>query len=76
MFRKDARGIPALYGDAISTYSLLTVGDGLVSQIPALLISVATGILVTRSASDGDLGSASSAGDAPRFTIVLSRRLQ
>ncbi|SDN44114.1 flagellar biosynthesis protein FlhA [Geodermatophilus sp. DSM 45219] len=43
-------------GDAVSTYSLLTVGDGLVSQIPALLLSTATGIIVTRSASDGDMG--------------------
>ncbi len=40
-------------GEAISTYSLLTVGDGLVSQIPALLMSVATGVIVTRSTSDG-----------------------
>src|SRR3712207_5036746 len=44
-------------GDAVSTYSLLTVGDGLVSQVPALLLSTATGIIVTRSASDGDMGS-------------------
>ncbi|MBS42802.1 MAG: flagellar biosynthesis protein FlhA [Nocardioides sp.] len=43
--------------EAVSTYSLLTVGDGLVSQIPALLLSVATGLVVTRSASDGDMGS-------------------
>ena len=43
-------------GDAISTYSLLTVGDGLVSQIPALLMSVATGVIVTRSTSEGDVG--------------------
>jgi flagellar biosynthesis protein FlhA len=43
--------------DAVATYSLLTVGDGLVSQIPALLLSTATGIIVTRSASDGDMGS-------------------
>jgi len=43
-------------GDAITTYSLLSVGDGLVSQIPALLMSVATGIIVTRSGSDGDVG--------------------
>jgi flagellar biosynthesis protein FlhA len=43
--------------DAVHTYSLLTIGDGLVSQIPALLLSVATGIIVTRSASDGDIGS-------------------
>ncbi|MCP3854999.1 MAG: flagellar biosynthesis protein FlhA [Actinomycetia bacterium] len=43
-------------GDAAATYSLLTVGDGLVSQIPALLISIASGIIVTRSAAEGDLG--------------------
>ncbi|MEX0648294.1 MAG: flagellar biosynthesis protein FlhA [Balneolaceae bacterium] len=42
-------------GDAASTYTLLTVGDGLVSQIPALLISTASGIIVTRAASEGDL---------------------
>ncbi|MBV8220960.1 MAG: flagellar biosynthesis protein FlhA [Solirubrobacterales bacterium] len=45
------------FGQATQTYSLLTVGDGLAAQIPALLISVATGILVTRSASEKDLGS-------------------
>ena len=45
------------FTDAVHTYSLLTIGDGLVSQIPALLLSVATGIIVTRSASDGDIGS-------------------
>jgi flagellar biosynthesis protein FlhA len=43
-------------GEAITTYSLLTVGDGLVSQIPALLMSVATGVIVTRSTSEGDVG--------------------
>jgi flagellar biosynthesis protein FlhA len=42
--------------EAIATYSLLTVGDGLVSQIPALLMSVATGVIVTRSTSEGDVG--------------------
>jgi flagellar biosynthesis protein FlhA len=42
---------------ATHTFSMLTVGDGLAAQIPALLISVATGILVTRSASEKDLGS-------------------
>ena len=45
------------FGDAVSTYSLLTIGDGLVSQIPALLLSVATGIIVTRAAGDTDMGS-------------------
>ncbi|RLV49391.1 flagellar biosynthesis protein FlhA [Nocardioides mangrovicus] len=43
--------------DAISTYSLLSVGDGLVSQIPALLLSVATGLVVTRSTGEDDMGS-------------------
>lgn len=42
--------------EAAQRFSMLTVGDGLVSQIPALLISTATGIVVTRAASDGNLG--------------------
>jgi len=42
--------------DAASHFSLLTVGDGIVSQVPALLISTATGIVVTRATSDGNLG--------------------
>lgn len=41
---------------ALSTYTLLTVGDGLVSQIPALLISTSAGIVVTRTASESNLG--------------------
>ncbi len=45
------------FSETIHTYSTLTVGDGLAAQIPALLISVATGIIVTRSASERDLGS-------------------
>src|SRR4051795_6506154 len=48
------QGLPI--GEAINHFSLLSVGDGLAAQIPALLISVATGIIVTRSASDRDLG--------------------
>ncbi|MFD2925540.1 flagellar biosynthesis protein FlhA [Halobacillus naozhouensis] len=47
-------GMP--FGEAIDVYMRLTVGDGLVSQIPALLISTATGIVVTRVASEGNLG--------------------
>ena len=43
-------------GVAAKTYMLFTVGDGLVSQIPALLLSTATGIIVTRSVSEGGLG--------------------
>ncbi|AIF43744.1 flagellar biosynthesis protein FlhA [Virgibacillus sp. SK37] len=44
------------FQEAINTFMRLTVGDGLVSQIPALLISTATGIVVTRTASTGNLG--------------------
>jgi flagellar biosynthesis protein FlhA len=43
------------FQDALSTYSILTIGDGLVSQIPALLISTASGLIVTRAASEGNL---------------------
>ena len=42
--------------ESIHTYSLLTVGDGLITQIPALTISMATGIIVTRAATDAHLG--------------------
>ncbi|MGE5417133.1 MAG: flagellar biosynthesis protein FlhA [Acidobacteriota bacterium] len=48
------RGMP--WADASKTYTILTVGDGLVTQIPALLISTAVGIIVTRSASNANLG--------------------
>ncbi|XQY93527.1 flagellar biosynthesis protein FlhA [Metabacillus sp. HB246100] len=44
-------------GEAAAHFTMLTVGDGIVSQIPALLISTATGIVVTRAASEGNLGS-------------------
>lgn len=43
--------------DVLDHYTILTIGDGLVSQIPALMISIATGIIVTRAASENDLGS-------------------
>jgi flagellar biosynthesis protein FlhA len=43
--------------EALQTYTLLTVGDGLVAQIPALLVSTATGIIVTRAASEASMGS-------------------
>ena len=48
------QGMPI--GEAAQHFTLLTIGDGLVAQIPALLISIATGIIVTRAASDADLG--------------------
>ncbi|MCU1507292.1 MAG: flhA [Microbacteriaceae bacterium] len=43
--------------DALSHYTLLTIGDGLVTQIPALLMAVSTGMIVTRSSVESDLGS-------------------
>jgi type III secretion protein V len=43
------------FGDASHTYSLLTVGDGLIAQIPALLISIAAGMVVTRVASETEV---------------------
>lgn len=50
-----------LYGglsinEALTKYTILTIGDGLCSQIPSLLISLATGILVTKASSEGELG--------------------
>ncbi len=42
---------------ALQTYGILTIGDGLVSQIPSLLISLSTGILVTKGSKDADFGS-------------------
>lgn len=46
---------------AMSTYSLLTIGDGLVTQIPALLMAVSTGMIVTRSTAETEMGTAASA---------------
>jgi len=48
------RGMPL--GDALKKYTLLTIGDGLVTQIPALIIATAAGIIVTRTASKSNLG--------------------
>ena len=44
------------FGDAMKTYTLLAIGDGLVAQIPSLIISTAAGIVVSRVASDKDIG--------------------
>ncbi len=44
-------------GESLQRFSLLSVGDGLVTQIPALLLSVSTGIVVTRASAEGDMGS-------------------
>ena len=52
MLRRDLA-----FGDALNEYAILTIGDGLVSQIPSLLISLSTGILVTKGSKDADFGS-------------------
>ena len=44
--------------DALNTYTILTIGDGLVSQIPSLMISLSTGILVTKASKEAEMGSA------------------
>ncbi len=56
--------------EALKTYTLLTVGDGLVAQIPALLVSTATGIIVTRAASESNMGQ-----DVLRQTVANPRAL-
>ncbi|MBE1162728.1 flagellar biosynthesis protein FlhA [Dyella acidiphila] len=47
-------GLP--WTESVHRYTLLTVGDGIVTQIPSLVIAVATGIIITRAASDAQLG--------------------
>ena len=44
------------FAKAASTYTILTIGDGLVAQIPAIIISTSAGIIVTRAAAESDLG--------------------
>ncbi|NLW01877.1 MAG: flagellar biosynthesis protein FlhA [Clostridiaceae bacterium] len=56
------------FEEVLETYTVLTIGDGLVNQIPALLISIATGIIVTRAAAESDLG-----GDLIRQIFNSSR---
>ena len=61
-------------GDALRTYSLLSIGDGLVTQIPALLVSTASGIIVTRAASTSNMGSdlANQLTRQPRAILVTA----
>lgn len=60
--------------EALQAYTLLTVGEGLVNQIPALLISTATGIVVTRAASEANLGHdmADQLFNNPRVFFIVS----
>jgi len=59
---------------AVQNYTLLTIGDGLVSQIPALIISTGAGILVSRAASEGNMGSelAHQFGIQPRALMIAA----
>jgi len=62
------QGMP--WGEALRHYTLLTIGDGIVTQIPALVISVGTGLIVTRSSSDSQLG-----GEVIRQLFAFPRTL-
>ena len=62
-------------GTAVQNYTLLTIGDGLVSQIPALIISTGAGILVSRASSDGEnigIEVAQQVGFQPRALVIAS----
>ena len=65
------RGLP--FSGAVDTYSLLAVGDGLIAQIPALLVSLTVGTIVTRAASDG---SGNLGQDIIRQLVAEPRTLQ
>ncbi|WP_404334970.1 FHIPEP family type III secretion protein [Sphingomonas sp. MMS12-HWE2-04] len=64
-------------GDAVTTYSILTIGDGLVAQLPALFSAMAAGLLVTRTTDeerDGELGAAIArqVGGKPRVLFIAA----
>jgi len=61
-------------GEAVERYSMLTIGDGMVSQIPALLISTASAVLVTKATSDRSLGQNlfSQVGGRPQATLIAA----
>ncbi|WP_346921159.1 flagellar biosynthesis protein FlhA [Glutamicibacter creatinolyticus] len=58
-------------GEALNTYALLTIGDGLATQIPALLMAVSTGMIVTRSNAADEMGSTASTQLAQSRTALL-----
>jgi flagellar biosynthesis protein FlhA len=61
-------GLP--WAVAVERFTLLTVGDGIVTQIPSLVIAVATGIIITRAAADGQLGT-----EIPRQVLANPKAL-
>lgn len=68
-------GLP--WGQALQTYTLLTIGDGIVTQVPALVIAVGTGIIVTRSASDANLSREAlrQIGSFPKTLLLVAMTL-
>ncbi|MFT4025411.1 MAG: flagellar biosynthesis protein FlhA [Novosphingobium sp.] len=65
------------WSDALQQYTLLTIGDGIVTQVPALVISVATGIIVTRSAADRQLSTEVIAqlSSVPKILLIVMSAL-
>jgi flagellar biosynthesis protein FlhA len=61
------------WNDALATFTLLTIGDGIVTQVPALIISVATGIIVTRSSADRQLSTEvfSQLSSVPKIPVIV-----
>ncbi|HRV27437.1 MAG TPA: flagellar biosynthesis protein FlhA [Spirochaetia bacterium] len=59
------------FSTALTTYASLTIGDGLVSQLPALLISTSTGIIITRANADGTFGAQVSAEFSQNSRIYI-----
>ena len=59
--------------EALQTFTLLTIGDGIVTQVPALVISVATGIIVTRSSADRQLSTEvfSQLASVPKIPLIV-----
>lgn len=68
-------GLP--WSEALRTYTLLTIGDGIVTQVPALVIAVGTGIIVTRSASDSNLSREAlrQIGSFPKTLLLVAMAL-
>lgn len=62
------------WGEALERFTLLTIGDGIATQLPALIIAVATGIIVTRSSNDKELSSEvfKQLSSIPRIPIIVS----
>jgi len=61
------------WGDALHRYTLLTIGDGIATQLPALIISIATGIIVTRSSADRELSTEifRQLASEPRIPVIV-----